>query len=338
MKKIYSVFGFYLIVALLAPYQAAGAELTDAEKAESAKIALTVPIADLHDHDGYATSMGQETGVVWSGLGAKKGGRSKWISLKEDFGDKRIAWAGQSEFNVPYLGVWPEWARPTPTADPPGKSGIDEMLNPDYPTLKQLYTDSEKDLKDGLIVGIGEIFINNNSSKKIVKGVKWARKGQVDAPIFRKFFDLVAQYDGFLAFHMQADSDSMDQLGKLLSSNRKGRVVWNHCGLNSSASDVRSMMDKHPNLFCEFSVRYPPKNKEDSREIFNGDGINSSWRELMEDHSDRFMVGTDTNSEKQFVDSIKTVRKGLLPNLKPDTARKIAYQNAQRLFKLKNNP
>ena len=53
---------------------------------------------------------------------------------------------------------------------------------------------------------------------------------------------------------------------------------------------------------------------------------------------DRFLVGTDTNSEKQFVGSIKTVRKGLLPNLKPDTARKIAYQNAQRLFKLKNNP
>ena len=64
MKKIYSVFGFYLIVALLAPYQTAAAErdggsgpvyedakLTDAEKAESAKIALTVPIADLHDHD-----------------------------------------------------------------------------------------------------------------------------------------------------------------------------------------------------------------------------------------------------------------------------------------------
>ena len=132
MKKIYSVFGFYLIVALLAPYQTAGAELTDAEKAESAKIALTVPIADLHDHDGYAQkSIGKENGVVWSGLGAKRGGRSKWMSLKEDFGDKRIAWAGQSEFNKVYLS----W-------------GIDEMLNPDNPTLVELYEQSEKDLKD----------------------------------------------------------------------------------------------------------------------------------------------------------------------------------------------
>ena len=317
MKKIYSVFGFYLIVALLAPYQTAGAELTDAEKAESAKIALTVPIADLHDHDGYATSMGQETGVVWSGLGAKKGGSTNWRYLKYHFGDKRIAWAGQSEFNKVYFS-----------------GGIDEMLNPDNPSLVELYEQSEKDLKDGLIVGLGEIFINNLTSSKYPK---MRRKGQVDAPIFRKFFDLVAQYDGFLAFHMQADSDSMDQLGELLSSNRKGRVLWNHCGNDSVPDDVRSMMDKHPNLFCELSYRYPPVSKN-VLGIFNSSGIDSYWRELMEDHSDRFMVGTDAHNDKQFVGAIKTVRKGLLPNLKPDTARKIAYQNAQRLFKLKNNP
>ena len=187
MKKIYSVFGFYLIVALLAPYQTAGAELTDAEKAESAKIALTVPIADLHDHGGYATSMGQETGVIWSGLGAKKGGRSNWRKLQYRFGDKRIGWAGQSEFNKVYFS-----------------GGIDEMLNPDNPSLVDLYEQSEKDLKDGLIVGIGEIFINNKTSNKYRK---MRRIGQVDAPIFRKFFDLVAKYDGFLAFHMQADSE-----------------------------------------------------------------------------------------------------------------------------------
>ena len=318
MKKIYSVFGFYLIVALLAPYQTAGAELTDAEKAESAKIALTVPIADLHDHDGYATSMGQETGVVWSGLGAKKGGSAEWRYLKYHYGDKRIAWAGQNEFNKVYFS-----------------GGIDEMLNPDNPSLVDLYEQSEKDLKDGLIVGIGEIFINNLKSSKYRK---MRRKGQVDAPGIRKFFDMVAKYDGFLAFHMQADSDSMFQLGKLLSSNRKGRVVWNHCGNYSSASNVRSMMDKHPNLFCELSYRYPPVSKKIHIQIFDSSGIDSTWRELLEDHSDRFMVGTDAHNNKQFVGAIKTVRKGLLPNLKPDTARKIAYQNAQRLFKLKNNP
>ncbi len=319
MKKIYSVFGFYLIVALLAPYQTAGALLTEAEKAESAKIALTVHIADLHDHDGLATqSMGQKNGVVWSGLGAKRGGRSNWVYLKEKFGDKRIAWAGQSEFNEVYFS-----------------RGIDEMLNPDNSSLVALYEQSEKDLKDGLIVGIGEIFINNLTSNK---SRKMRRKGQVDAPIFRKFFDLVAKYDGFLAFHMQADPDSMEQLGKLLSSNLKGRVVWNHCGTDAVPYNLYVMFDEHPNLFCELSYRYPPVSNNSRTMIFGLWGIDPGWRELMEDHSDRFMVGTDAHNYNEFVGSIKTIRKGLLPNLKPDTARKIAFQNAQRLFKLKNNP
>ena len=40
----------------------------------------------------------------------------------------------------------------------------------------------------------------------------------------------------------------------------------------------------------------------------------------------------------KFKLAIETVRKGLLTNLTPETARKIAYQNAQRLFALKGAP
>lgn len=137
---------------------------------------------------------------------------------------------------------------------------------------------------------------------------------------------------------MDAESSSMAELGKLLASNRKGRVVWNHCGSDSSASEMRSMLDKNPNLFCEFAFRYPPINKQSSRNIFDSSGIDSSWRQLMEDHSDRFMVGTDAYDGDEFEAAIKTVRQGLLPSLKPATARKIAYQNAQRLFGFKDSP
>ena len=311
--------GITLAVGLLvAACQTPGAHLTKAELAESAKIASTVPIADLHMHDAVGMSTGKETGVLWGGLGSRRGGRIEWMSNKEQFGDKFIAWAGQTSFNHAYRF-----------------GGMAAMLDPNDPTLVKLYEKSEKDLKDGVIVGIGEIFINNRTSHP---KPSFRRKGQVDAPGIRKFFDLVAKYDGFLAFHMEADSDSMDQLGNLLASNRKGRVVWNHCGGDVSASDVRSMLDKHPNLFCELSHRYPPMNKASSWEIFTSDGIDSSWRQLIEDHSDRFMIGTDARSDYDFEAAIKTVRKGLLPYLKPDTARKIAYQNAQRLFGLKDNP
>lgn len=316
--KILGIGGLLTLSVLLSPYQTFGVELTVAERAESKKIALTLPIADLHDHDGYAPKLGKETGVVWSGSGGKKGGRTSWYQLKEEFGDKRIGWAGQAEFNKAYLYR---------------SGGMSEML--DFDNFGDLYEETKKDLKAGLIVGIGEIFINNLHSNR---QVRMQRKGQVDAPVFRKFFDLLAKYDGWLGFHMEADLDSMDELGKLLAYNRKGRVLWNHCGTNSTTSKVRSMLDKHPNLFCEFSFRFPPVNKKPARNIFTRDGIDPSWRALMESHSDRFMVGTDAHNEKQFFGAIKTIRKGLLPNLKPETARKVAYQNAQRLFKLKGKP
>ena len=318
MAKISSVRGLLIVAALLAAQQTIGSHITKAATAKSPINALTIPIADLHMHDAFGMSRAEETGVMWGGLGSKRGSRNSWMATKESYGNRFIAWAGQAEFNRAYFS-----------------GGMTEMLNPNNPMLMKLYKDSEKDLSNGVIVGIGEIFINNQRSNR---NPKLRRKGQVDAPIIRRFFDLVAKYEGFLAFHMDADSDSMTQLGNLLASNRKGRVVWNHCGSNSSASDVRSMMDKHPNLYCELSFRYPPVNKRESRNIFNADRIYSGWSQLMEDFSDRFMIGTDAHTEKEFVLAIETVRKGLLTNLTPETARKIAYQNAQRLFALKGAP
>lgn len=314
-----TITGIALAVGLLVTAcQTTKSHLTEAEQAESTNIASTVPIADLHMHDAVGMNRRKETGVVWGGLGSKFGGRFAWMSHKRNFGDRFIAWAGQSIFNSAYFS-----------------GGIDGMLNLNDPVLVILYDNSERDLKDGVIVGLGEIFINNRRSNK---NVSFRRKGQVDAPGMRKFFDLVAKYDGFLALHMDPDPDSMAQLGNLLASNRRGRVVWNHCGGFSTASDVRSMLDEHPNLFCELSYRYPPINKSRSWEIFTSGGIKSSWRKLIEDHSDRFMIGTDAGSDDQFEGAINTVRMGLLPNLKPDTARKIAYQNAKRLFGLKDIP
>ncbi len=152
--------GFILVIGLLfTALLTIKFHPSKAGQAESEKIASTVPIADLHMHDGFGMSRGKETGVVWGGLGSKRGERFTWMSHKELFGDKLIAWAGQAEFNDAYYS-----------------GGMAEMLNPDNPILKELYEDSEMDLKDGMIVGIGEIFINNRTSTPIPG---FSRKGQV---------------------------------------------------------------------------------------------------------------------------------------------------------------
>jgi hypothetical protein len=47
------------------------------------------------------------------------------------------------------------------------------------------------------------------------------------------------------------------------------------------------------------------------------------------------MVGTDASNTHTFQESINNVRRGLLANLPPEVARKVAYGNAVALFGLK---
>ena len=76
-------------------------------------------------------------------------------------------------------------------------------------------------------------------------------------------------------------------------------------------------------------------NKKSEREIFNLQGIHQNWRDLIESYADRFLIGTDASSKSSFIEAIQVVRAGLLSNLKPETARKIAWENAAHLFILR---
>ena len=327
-NKLYAVLA---ATFLLAAYQ------TVPVNPESAKIASDIPIADLHMHPHPKVSAAEardrmdRNGVRWAGAGAagvKRGARrATWVSYSKKLGDRFIAFAGQTELNIIFKD-----------------GGIDAMLDANNPGIQKLYAATEKDLKAGRIKGIGEIYINNRgwkSGRDRKKGFR--RKGRTDAPSMRLFYALIAKYDGFLTFHMHADSDSVEQLERLLASDRRGRILWNHCGRDATATEVRPLLARNPNLFCELSKRSSPplKRKHPSYakgKIFDSKGVNSDWLELIEDFPDRFMIGTDVRSRSEYDGAIETVRRGLLPYLRPATARKVAYENAQRLFGLKMAP
>ena len=61
---------------------------------------------------------------------------------------------------------------------------------------------------------------------------------------------------------------------------------------------------------------------------------NPEWKVLLEEFSDRFILGTDTGSLTEFVDTIGSWRE-VLKQLSPATARKLAHQNAERLLNLR---
>lgn len=311
-----------------------------AVNSESVKLAKDIPIADLHLHPrsnlkpGIAQKRMDRNGVRWAGAGATSeaalaaakgktgnitegGERSLWLSYSEIIGDRFIAFAGQSELIHAYA-----------------EGGVDAIEDTNNLHFQKLLVEVEEDLKVGRAKGIGELFINNKRSTKIHK---FRRKSRADAPTVLQLFKLAAKYDAFLTIHMDSDSDSLKQLGFLLKSDSKGRLLWNHCGIYIKAKDLRPILQSHPNLFCEIAYRYPPVNpsKRAQVNIFNKKGPKEEWLTLIEEFPDRFMIGTDAKNDKTYDKSISNVRKGLFPYLKPETLRKVAHGNAQRLFGLK---
>lgn len=65
----------------------------------------------------------------------------------------------------------------------------------------------------------------------------------------------------------------------------------------------------------------------------DGRQLKPDWKALLEGHSDRFLIGTDSDKPAEYQGIVDFFR-AVLAELKPDAARRIAYENAQRLFRL----
>ena len=288
------------------------------------KAAYDVTIADVHMHPNadnsphHVLEWMDRNKVQWAGLGALRGGREVREHYAGVMGKRYIPFGGQSQLNQIYF------------------AGDNEAAaNADDADFKSLMATLEEDFKAGKLKGIGEIFANGRNTSPF-KG----RKMAIDSPTMRAMYDLAAKYGGAITVHAQFDSDSVDQLKALAASNSAGKIIMAHCGSNSSPSAVRDMMKAHQNIYCDLSARHPPKLKDRAMrnrpemKIFDRSGLKTAWHDLIEEMPDRFMVGTDTKTEGEYDGSIASIRQGLLANLTPETAEKVAYQNAQRILKL----
>ncbi|MDP3701853.1 MAG: amidohydrolase family protein [Hylemonella sp.] len=172
------------------------------------------------------------------------------------------------------------------------------------------------------------------------------RRVATDGPYFRSLMAIAKREGRPVPMHMQFHRDSVAELSRLLQDHPDGQVLLSHCGKDARASDVRAMLDKHANLFCDLSYRGAPLASNESRRdpdrlIFWGPsliqsaGMKDDWRQLIEDHSDRFMVGIDDVHTWEIYDqTVMAIRQGVLAQLSPTTAEKVAWRNAVRVFRL----
>lgn len=211
--------------------------------------------------------------------------------------------------------------------------GATPFEDPLHPAAADLLSQIEAGLKDGRFKGIGELHVNTLYTAPNKPGMR--RKLPADSPTIKAIFDLARKYEVPVDIHIEWDADTVEQLGRLLAAYPGVWVKLAHCGKTSTAGDIRAMMMKFANVYCDLSSR-PGRHQyhTSSVVIFTAEGFQQDdWRQLIEDFPDRFTVGIDdVESWGEYEMVVGAIRKGLLANLSPEVAEKLAYKNADRLY------
>lgn len=286
-----------------------------------------LPIADLHVHLGP---------VFWPNLSPQD-----ILGIMDRAG---VRWAGNGpagpdDIWLPFLQVAPD--RFIPFA---GRGPIRRLIQDQgedawalrSPEIIRVLVRLEDSLRAGPFHGIGELHVNNMSSANPrLKPMRWP----ADSPLMKRLLALAATYQAPLDIHMDAEPASVEELERLLPSNRKGVIIWAHCGWSrGDAGLIRKMLAQNPNLFCELSQRddRPRLNPEVRRRLMitdDGRQLKPEWKSLLEEHSDRFLIGTDSGEPGAYQGIVDFFR-AVLAQLKPEAAMRIAYENARQLFRL----
>jgi hypothetical protein len=162
------------------------------------------------------------------------------------------------------------------------------------------------EFKRGYYRGIGEFHIYGNSAA---------------SEIATKIVRFAIDHDLFL--HAHCDEQALELL---LANDRNARLIWAHTGFSTAPERVAELFQKYPRLMGELSFRGG---------ITDGTGkLTPEWRDLIARYSDRFLLGSDTWIHARWFqyDNIMSEYRGWLAQLPQDQARRVAYENAARLF------
>jgi predicted TIM-barrel fold metal-dependent hydrolase len=113
----------------------------------------------------------------------------------------------------------------------------------------------------------------------------------------------------------------------LFSHNPKAKVIWAHTGFGTSPEKLERYLNRYPALWGELSFRYG---------ITDGTGrLTPEFRRLFEKYPDRFLIGSDTWVTERWDGYAQIIAgyRGWLAQLPRDVAERIAYGNAERLFR-----
>jgi len=186
----------------------------------------------------------------------------------------------------------------------------------------------------GLWKGIGEVMTRHDDLSNLVPG----EKGRADHIALDPIYELAAEHGLPVSIHSNISSVwkrepiYLKELKNALAKHPKTRFIWCHAGISRRVEVpdlpriLAEMLKAHSNLHIDLSwVVY------DTQLVINGKA-DRAWVKLVNDHPDRFMIGSDA------VGKFGRYRKDIhryeifLDALEPETAKKVARDNFVRLM------
>ena len=189
-----------------------------------------------------------------------------------------------------------------------------------------------------------------------------------DHPLFFLLSDIAAEHNVPIDLHMEAvlqpvnlpahigrvcDQNpptlpaTIEPLERLLAHNRATPIVWQHVGWDNlgylSVELVRELLSRHDNLYVALRVEDRPQavgggGAMPNRLVAENGQLEPAWKALIEDYSDRFMIGGDEfvgipGKSFDFPESFRSSW-GILDQLAAATAAAVGSENAHRLYDL----
>ena len=124
-------------------------------------------------------------------------------------------------------------------------------------------------------------------------------------------------------------------LERLLAHNPRAKLIWAHAGSDNvgfrSPDMMRKLLRAHPNLYME--IKYDPGFPGKDPPIVDGK-LKPEWLKLYQDFPDRFIIGSDQHFDPPATVPLARAQQNalLLNQLPPDLRKKIATENAARIY------
>ncbi len=216
----------------------------------------------------------------------------------------------------------------------------------------RILSEIDKKLVQRKVVGIGEVLVRHWAYAG--DGGQIGRHAEInqtfDSVFIRQIASVAMRHDVPVVVHMEAYPDLVEQLGRVLQELPLLKLVWAHgCG-RLNPTKIQELLENHPALYCDLSNMTNtggygsgwPRAELFTSKIEEGGVFLEPYKQTILNFPDRFFVGMDVAHQSRWImqkgntfeKRVQRTRE-LLGQLPIETARKLAFENAIQIFKIK---